>query len=59
MSNEITGFTIEDAHISWDDDFEMAYIDQGESQVEVSKETMTQMAIQWLCLHAPEVIKED
>ncbi len=59
MSNEITGFTIEDVQISWDDDFKMAYIDQDECQVEINKESMTKIAIQWLCLHAPEVIKED
>ena len=59
MSKEITAYSFGGVNISWKDEANMAYIDQGDDSVEIEKDLMTQIAIQWLCLHAPKAIKED
>jgi|LGVD01.1.fsa_nt_gb hypothetical protein len=55
---DITGFTIDDVSVSWADNTEMAYIDQGDDKIETSKVNMTTLCIQWLALNDPDSLSE-
>ena len=58
MSNKITGFTFEGVSIDFvNAEQGVVGIYQGDDAVETTPKNMTEICIQWLALHDPDVLR--
>ena len=60
-NGEVTGFTFGGVHIEFSKGDELGIIGiyQGDDAVETTVENMTEICIQWLAFHDPDVLKVD